>query len=31
MYEKGDKVPVAGGFVPPHGAVYASPYPAGHP
>lgn len=27
MYEKGDKVPVAAGFVPPGNAVYASPYP----
>jgi hypothetical protein len=27
MYEKGDKVPVAAGFAPPQGAVYASPYP----
>lgn len=28
MYAKGEKVPVVGGFVPPPGAVYASPYPA---
>jgi Glycine-zipper domain len=27
MYAKGEKVPVASGFVPPPGAVYASPYP----
>lgn len=27
MYAKGEKVPIAGGFAPPPGAVYASPYP----
>jgi hypothetical protein len=31
MYAKGEKVPVAGGFAPPPGAVYASPYPAPSP
>lgn len=31
MYARGEKVPVTGGFVPPPGAVYASPYPAPSP
>ena len=31
MYEKGDKVPVAAGFAPPPGAVYASPYSSTRP
>jgi hypothetical protein len=31
MYEKGEKVPVAAGIVPPPGAVYASPYPMAPP